>query len=131
MLGLSRLLNTAVYMSPFHKFLFLCRHIHDLNPYTAIMSLVSLSCLIGARLAKQHTRGRAGKVLRYLPEIFIIVVISTGEWNSDGLADRVADCFPTQSSLPYASSISRASTCWERSRRTEDRLLACHSLPGT
>lgn len=80
MLGLLSLLPTGTYMAPLDKFLFLCKSITQFNPPTAIVSLIGLGWLIGARLVKTRVKGAVGRVLRYLPEIFVLVVVATGEF---------------------------------------------------
>jgi MFS superfamily sulfate permease-like transporter len=76
MLGLSHLLHNAHTQTPINKLVFLIQHISDTNPYTAIMSAVCLTCLIGAKLVKRLFGGKV-KALKYFPEIFVIVVAAT------------------------------------------------------
>jgi MFS superfamily sulfate permease-like transporter len=84
MLGLSHLISPNISWTPLNKFIFLCQHISQVNIYTAIMSSVSLALLIGTKLTKQRAKGRIGRVLRFLPEIFIVVLVSTSEWRCGG-----------------------------------------------
>jgi MFS superfamily sulfate permease-like transporter len=81
MLGLNHLLHNAHTQTPINKLVFLIQHISHTNPYTAIMSAVSLSCLIGAKIIKRLF-GAKVKALKYFPEIFIIVVLATCESGS-------------------------------------------------
>ena len=76
MLGLSHLLHNAHTQTPINKLVFLIQHISDTNPYTAIMSAVCLTSLIGAKLVKRLFGGKV-KALKYFPEIFVIVVAAT------------------------------------------------------
>ncbi|GHJ83886.1 hypothetical protein NliqN6_0288 [Naganishia liquefaciens] len=76
MLGLNYLLHNAHTQTPINKLVFLVKHISFTNRYTAIMSAVSLSCLIGAKITKRRF-GAQVKALKYVPEIFIIVVLAT------------------------------------------------------
>lgn len=76
MLGLNHLLHNAHTQTPINKLVFLIKHISFTNPYTAIMSAVSLTCLIGAKITKRAF-GAKVKALKYVPEIFIIVVLAT------------------------------------------------------
>lgn len=76
MLGLNHLLHNAHTQTPINKLVFLVQHISYTNPYTAIMSAVCLTCLIGAKLVKRLFGGKV-RALKYFPEIFVIVVLAT------------------------------------------------------
>lgn len=75
MLGLSALLHGASSMHPIEKLFFVIEHVSKTNMHTATLSAVALSILIGMRIIKQ----RVGGWVRYIPEIFLVVVASTGE----------------------------------------------------
>jgi MFS superfamily sulfate permease-like transporter len=77
MLGLTHLLKDAHTQTPINKLIFLVQHVSATNPYTAIMSAVSLTCLIGAKITKRLFGGKI-RALKYFPEIFIIVAVATG-----------------------------------------------------
>lgn len=76
MLGLSHLLKDAHTQTPINKLVFLLHHLSATNPYTAIMSAVSLTCLIGAKIVKRLFGGKV-RALKYFPEIFVIVAVAT------------------------------------------------------
>jgi hypothetical protein len=52
-------------------------NVKNTSLWTAGLSLASLTWLIGARLLKQKLRGRI-PILKFVPEIFILAVVSTG-----------------------------------------------------
>jgi MFS superfamily sulfate permease-like transporter len=82
MLGLAQYVHGNT-ISPFDKLILIFSYIRETNIWTAGLSLVSLIWLIGARLFKQHLRGRI-PALKYIPEIFILVVVSTSEYSMEG-----------------------------------------------
>ncbi|KAG7531952.1 hypothetical protein FFLO_03959 [Filobasidium floriforme] len=75
MLGLAQYVHGNT-ITPFEKLILICSYIGETNLWTAGLSLVSLTWLIGARLFKQHLRAKV-PALKYIPEIFILVVVST------------------------------------------------------
>lgn len=75
MLGLSALLHGASSLHPIEKLFFVIEHINQTNMHTAVLSAIALSILIGMRILKQRLQGW----VRYIPEIFLVVVASTGE----------------------------------------------------
>jgi hypothetical protein len=83
MLGLAQYVHGST-ITPFEKLILIIENVKNTGLWTASLSLISLTWLIGARLLKQNLRGRL-PVLKYIPEIFILVVVATGEF---GLLDR-------------------------------------------
>lgn len=85
MLGLSQLLSEinkthAAPSLPLDKFFFLVEHIERANRPTAILSAACLAFLILARVTKAKVVQRpGGGWVRYIPEIFVVVVGTTGE----------------------------------------------------
>jgi len=79
MLGLAQYVHGST-ITPFEKLILIIENVKNTNLWTASLSLVSLTWLIGARLLKQTLRGRL-PVLKYIPEIFILVVVATGEFD--------------------------------------------------
>jgi hypothetical protein len=77
MLGLAQYVHGNT-ITPFEKLILICSYIGETNLWTAGLSLASLTWLIGARLFKQHLRAKI-PALKYIPEIFILVVVSTSE----------------------------------------------------
>jgi hypothetical protein len=89
MLGLAQYVHGNT-ITPFEKLILICSYIGETNLWTAGLSLVSLTWLIGARLFKQHLRAKI-PALKYIPEIFILVVVSTSEsslWRSEVGCER-------------------------------------------
>lgn len=80
MLGLAQYVHGNS-ITPFEKLILILSYIRETNLWTAGLSLVSLTWLIGARLFKQHLRSRV-PALKYIPEIFILVVVSTSKHQS-------------------------------------------------
>lgn len=78
MLGLNGYLHDTT-ISTFSKFIFIIQHVKYTNMYTAGLSLICLVWLIGAKILKQ-TMGKKIKGLKYVPEIFVLVVVATCEW---------------------------------------------------
>jgi MFS superfamily sulfate permease-like transporter len=76
MLGLAQYVHGST-ITPFEKLILIIENIKNTSLWTASLSLISLTWLIGARLLKQNLRGRL-PVLKYIPEIFILVVVATG-----------------------------------------------------
>jgi hypothetical protein len=79
MLGLAPYLHDTN-IRPFEKFMFIVKHVKYANLWTAGLSLVSLTWLIGARILKQGLRSKV-PALKFLPEIFLLAVCSIGKCN--------------------------------------------------
>lgn len=75
MLGLNAILQHGSSMHPIDKLTFVVQNIGKTNIPTAILSAIALSVLIGAKSIKQYFKDV--RALRYIPEIFLTVVIST------------------------------------------------------
>ena len=78
MLGIAQYVHGST-ITPFEKLILIVENVKNTSLWTASLSLISLTWLIGARLLKQNLRGRL-PVLKYIPEIFILVVVATGEY---------------------------------------------------
>ncbi|RXK40370.1 endoplasmic reticulum protein [Tremella mesenterica] len=76
---------------PLAKLAFLLRHVKYANKTTTILSFTSLAVLIGARVGKQRIMKHPGAGwLKYVPEIFIVVVGTTAltgifRWDEAGV----------------------------------------------
>lgn len=87
MLGLAALLAQPTDPSqepptrPLSKLFFTINNIHSMNVPTALLSFISLGFLIVVRVIKQKVaQTPGGKWVRYVPEILILVVGTTGEF---------------------------------------------------
>jgi MFS superfamily sulfate permease-like transporter len=106
MLGLTHLLKDAHTQTPINKLIFLVQHVSATNPYTAIMSAVSLTCLIGAKITKRLFGGKI-RALKYFPEIFIIVAVATGMYCTFKACCPVTKLLHRQSLPPSSDSIKK------------------------
>jgi MFS superfamily sulfate permease-like transporter len=85
MLGLQSILNHPENLqeppsTPIAKLLFVIEHFEHISKITTILSFVSLAVLIAIRIIKQHAVQRpGGRWMRYVPEILLVVVGTTGE----------------------------------------------------
>jgi MFS superfamily sulfate permease-like transporter len=85
MLGLAAILSSPQAShdpptTPIPKLLFIFEHLDHVNKTTAILSFSSLAVLIVARVIKQWLVQRpGGRWVRFVPEILIVVVGTTGE----------------------------------------------------
>jgi MFS superfamily sulfate permease-like transporter len=85
MLGLAAVLSSPQAShdpptTPIPKLLFIFEHLEHVNKTTAILSFSSLAVLIVARVMKQWAVQRpGGRWVRFVPEILIVVVGTTGE----------------------------------------------------
>lgn len=88
MLGLAAVLSSPQAShdpptTPIPKLLFIFEHLEHVNETTAILSFSSLAVLIVARVIKQWAVQRpGGRWVRFVPEILIVVVGTTGKWLS-------------------------------------------------
>lgn len=65
---------------PFSKLIFIIQHIGQLTVLTTIISACCLGFLIGGRVFKQRlAKHPGGAWLRFVPEILLVVVATTGE----------------------------------------------------
>lgn len=98
MLGLSKILDEVMknpnlpdIHSPFDKFMFLLNHCHELHPLTFEVSLVGLLLIMAIRIYKKLAAKRKYKYrnyIVYIPEILIVVILSTWVVASWGLDHR-------------------------------------------
>lgn len=87
MLGLNHLVDQGydVPELPIPKLIFTIRHIHMFNPYTTILSFSCLAFLILSKIGKGIAVKRpGGKWMRFVPEILVVVVGTTGECRKSG-----------------------------------------------
>lgn len=79
MFGLLALEHIAHPESTFEKFIFLVENITRLNSHTAIISAIALAVLVSLRSFKQLFK-RWWFIYR-LPEVLIVVIVSTGSFH--------------------------------------------------
>lgn len=83
LLGLNHLVDEGydVPELPIPKLIFTIQHIKLFNPYTMTLSLSCLAFLILSKIGKGvATKRPGGKWLRFVPEILVVVVSTTGEY---------------------------------------------------
>jgi MFS superfamily sulfate permease-like transporter len=62
----------------FDKFLFLLEHIGEAHKLTTILSVVTLAVLVTARIFKPRLVAGPLPFLRFVPDVALVVVITTG-----------------------------------------------------
>ena len=73
--------------TPIEKLVFVVKHLTHANKTTTLLSFASLGLLIALRLVKQFAVKRPGGVwMRYVPEILLVVVGTTGEFHNSAVS---------------------------------------------
>lgn len=90
MLGLARFFH-RMSITPFEKLIQIFGYLGETNKWTATLSLCSLVWLIGVKVLKQSLRKKV-PALKYVPEIFILVVVSTCEFSCVLILEHITNC---------------------------------------